>query len=79
MRRKKLTPSQVRVLAAAADGSTLEAVAKTLGYSRTYVASRLSEVYRRYEISHLPRSDRRAEAVHRATEDGLLPRKDRNP
>lgn len=68
-----LTPVQVKVLAAAASGVPLSRVAQRLGKSRTYVASRLSETYKRLDLVYLSPERRRAEAVRIAREAGLIP------
>lgn len=68
-----LSPRQAEVLAAAADGVPLSVVAVRLGTTRTQVASRLSEAYRRLEVGWLPRDERRAEAVRVARREGWIP------
>lgn len=70
--RLPLTPAQARVLAAAADGAPVSAVAVRLGVPRPQVAARLSEAYRRLGVSRLPVADRRAEAVREARRRGLI-------
>ena len=73
MKRPLLTPAQVEVLSVAADGAPLNRVAARMGRSRTYVASRLSEAYKRLELTGLPPQDRRKTAVRLAREAGLIP------
>jgi DNA-binding CsgD family transcriptional regulator len=70
---ERLSPVQARVLAAAADGAPLSVVAARLGTTRTQVASRLSEAYRRLDVTWLPRGEKRAEAVRVARGHGLIP------
>lgn len=69
----RLTPRQAAVLAAAADGAPLSAVAARLGTTRTQIASRISEAYRALGVTWLPRDERRAEAVRIARRHGLIP------
>lgn len=73
MKRALLTPVQLKVLRAASDGAPLGRVAQRLGRSRTYVASRLSETYKRLELTSMPPQDRRKTAVRLAREAGLIP------
>lgn len=68
-----LTPVQVKVLSAAASGAPLSKVAQRSGRSRTYVASRLSEIYKRLGLEGTAPAERRAEAVRIAREAGLIP------
>ncbi len=68
-----LTPVQVKVLAAAASGDPLSKVAQRINRSRTYVASRLSETYKRLGLESTAPAERRAQAVRIACEAGLLP------
>jgi DNA-binding NarL/FixJ family response regulator len=68
-----LTGRQAEVLTAAADGSSLVVVAGRLGTSREQVSARLSEAYRRLDVSWVPRDERRAAAVRVARGRGLIP------
>lgn len=67
-----LTPRQAEVLTAAADGAPLRIVAERLGVTRETVAARLSDAYRRLDVAHLPRDDRRQGAVRIARNRGLI-------
>lgn len=71
--RMPLTPRQAEVLTAAADGATLAVVAQRLGTTRETVAARLSDAYRRLDVTYLPRDERRAAAVRTARRRGLIP------
>lgn len=71
--RMPLTPLQARVLTAAADGAPLRIVAEHLGTTRAQVAARLSDAYRRLDVTHLPRNERRQAAVRIARNRGLIP------
>lgn len=68
-----LTPIQVRVLEAVAEVGTPELAAQRLGVARDTVTSRLSEIYRRLDLVHVPRgAERRAAAVRVAREYCLI-------
>lgn len=71
--RMPLTPRQAQVLTAAADGAPLSQVADRLGVRRETVAARLSDAYRRLDVAHLPRDERRQAAVRTARRRGLIP------
>lgn len=71
--RQPLTVRQAEVLEAASDGASLSVVARRVGIPREQVASRLSEAYRRLDVSWMGRDDRRAAAVRVARKRGLLP------
>lgn len=71
--RMPLTPRQGQVLIAAADGAPLSEVARRLGTTRPQIAARLSEAYRRLDVTYLPRDQRRQEAVRVARKRGLIP------
>ncbi|GAA0453919.1 hypothetical protein GCM10009544_15850 [Streptomyces stramineus] len=73
MKAPHLSPRQAEVLAAAADGVPLSAVALRLGMPRTQVASRLSEAYRALDVAWTSRDQRRAAAVRVARRHGLIP------
>ncbi len=68
-----LTPAQVKVLAAAAEGGTVAEIAQRMGQTRTYVAARLSEAYVRLDIRDFPAKDRRVTAIREARRAGLIP------
>lgn len=71
--RLSLTPIQVRVLEAVAELGTPELAAERLGMARDTVTSRLSEIYRRLNVVHVPRgAKRRAAAARVAVEHGLI-------
>ena len=71
--RPSLTPAQVQILRAVADTDTPEGAAVQLGVSRDTVSSRLSEIYRRLGVTHLPRgAQRRTAAVRVAVQHGLF-------
>ncbi|MEU5716586.1 LuxR C-terminal-related transcriptional regulator [Streptomyces sp. NPDC020403] len=70
--RMPLTPRQAQVLTAAADGAPLREVANRLDVTRETVAARLSDAYRRLDVTHLPRGDRRQAAVRTARARGLI-------
>lgn len=71
-RRLSLSPTQARVLAAVADGRPLTRAAGALGMTEQAVASVLSNVYRRLDVAHVPRGQRRTAAVRVAVRHGLL-------
>jgi DNA-binding NarL/FixJ family response regulator len=71
--RMPLTPRQAQVLAAAASGEPLSVLAVRLDITREQVSARLSDAYRRLDVTHLPRAERRAEAVRVARQRGLIP------
>ncbi|MEU0001519.1 LuxR C-terminal-related transcriptional regulator [Streptomyces microflavus] len=71
--RMPLTPRQAQVLIAAADGAPLSQVAARLGVQRETVAARLSDAYRRLDVAHLPRDEKRQAAVRAARRRGLIP------
>ncbi|MFI2465959.1 LuxR C-terminal-related transcriptional regulator [Streptomyces globisporus] len=71
--RMALTPRQAQVLIAAADGAPLSQVAVRLGVRRETVAARLSDAYRRLDVAHLPRDEKRQAAVRTARSRGLIP------
>lgn len=71
--RPSLTPIQVRVLQAVAEVGTPELAAERLGMARDTVTSRLSEIYRRLDLVHVPRgAERRAAAVRVARQHRLI-------
>lgn len=71
--RPSLTPSQARMLRSVASCQAVDAAATQLGMSRDALSSRLSEIYRRLGVTHLPRGEeRRAAAVRVAVQHGLI-------
>ena len=71
--RMPITGRQAEVLTAASDGAPLSEVARRLGTTTQQISARLSEAYQRLDVTWLPRSERRAEAVRVARKRGLLP------
>lgn len=71
--RQPLTARQAEVLDAASDGASLTTIAARLDTSTQQVSARLSEGYLRLGVTHLPRQERRAAAVHEARRRGLIP------
>lgn len=71
--RPHLSPRQTQTLTAAATGATLQEIAHQLGITREAVASLLSNAYRRLDVTHLPRGQRRPAAVRVARQHGLIP------
>lgn len=74
-----LTPVQIKVLRAAADGASLAVVAQRLSMANTQVASHLSRIYKRLGVHTAPlgnrpadRRGRRALAVSEARRRGLI-------
>jgi transcriptional regulator with XRE-family HTH domain len=67
-----LTPRQVAVLAAVADGVSLAEAGRRVGISRESAAARLSEAYRLLDVAWMDRDERRAAAVRTARQRGLL-------
>jgi transcriptional regulator with XRE-family HTH domain len=68
-----LTSGQVRVLRAVSGGEPLSVVASQLGMPADGLGSRLSEIYRRLDVVHVPRGvERRMAAVDAARKRGLL-------
>lgn len=70
--RMPLTPRQAQALTAAASGAPLRQVADQLGITREHASSLLSRAYERLDVTHLPRSERRAAAVRTALARGLI-------
>lgn len=71
--RLSLTPLQVRVLEAVAEFGMPELAAERLGVARDTVTSRMSEIYRRLDVTHVPRgAERRSAAVKVAVQHGLI-------
>lgn len=71
--RQPLTRYQAAVLIASSDGAPLSVVATRMGRPRTWVAARLSEAYKRLDVSWMDRDERRAAAVRIARKRGLIP------
>jgi len=70
--RPYLSPQQVRVLGAVADGRPLQDAARGLCMTSGGVASVLTSVYRRLGVAGVPRGKRRAAAVRVAREHHLI-------
>jgi DNA-binding NarL/FixJ family response regulator len=71
---RTLTRGQTQVLVEIRDnGGTLQEIADRIGNSKGYVASRLSEAYKRLDVAHLDIDERRAAAVRKAEKLRLLP------
>ncbi|MEU5976327.1 LuxR C-terminal-related transcriptional regulator [Streptomyces sp. NPDC047315] len=71
--RQPLTPRQAEVLTAAASGDSLTTIATQLDTTPQQIGARLAEAYRRLDVTHLPRNDRRTAAVRTARPRGLIP------
>jgi DNA-binding CsgD family transcriptional regulator len=68
-----LSPRQTQALTAAATGATLRQIGDQLGITREHVSQLLSNAYRRLDVTHLPRNERRPAAVRAAIRRGLIP------
>jgi DNA-binding CsgD family transcriptional regulator len=68
-----LSPRQVQALTAAATGATLSEIGRQLGVTREQVSYLLSHAYRRLDVGHLPRDQKRAAAVRQAVRRGIIP------
>lgn len=64
-----LTPLQVKVLAATVNSSLTEA-GRALGIPSPQVSSHLARIYRKLDVLHLPREQRRAAAIETARSRG---------
>lgn len=64
-----LTPLQVKVLAATVNSSLTEA-GRALGMPSPQVSSHLARIYRKLDVLHLPREQRRAAAIETARNRG---------
>ncbi|MFD9443359.1 helix-turn-helix domain-containing protein [Streptomyces sp. NPDC060001] len=72
-RHPSLTVGQVKVLRAVAGGEPLSVAAGGLGMPVNGLASRLSQIYRRLDVVHVPRGlQRRMAAVEAARRHGLF-------
>lgn len=67
-----LSRRQVEILREAASVTSLEELGRRLGMTVPAVGSCLSRIYQRLEVTHLPRSERRASAVRVAIQHGLF-------
>lgn len=67
-----LTPVQAKVLTETANGGKLREIAERLDMPRLQVSARLSEGYKNLGLGHLPRSEKRAEAISLARRHGLI-------
>jgi DNA-binding CsgD family transcriptional regulator len=68
-----LSPRQTQALTAAATGATLTEIGHQLGITREHASMLRSNAYRRLDVTHLPRNQRRAAAVRIAVRRGLIP------
>lgn len=68
-----LSPRQLQALTAAATGASLAEIGAQLGVTREQASYLLSHAYRRLDVSHLPRDQKRAAAVRTAVRRGILP------
>jgi DNA-binding CsgD family transcriptional regulator len=66
----KLTDLEVRTLAALTEDQTLVTAGAALGIKPGHVSSRLAIIYRKLDVNHLPRDDKRAAAVKEARNRG---------
>lgn len=67
----KLTDLEVRTLAVLADGTSLTKAAKILNLpASTSITGRLANIYRKLDVVHLPRTEKRAAAVAKARDLG---------
>lgn len=67
-----LTPIQRRVLTEAAAGGCLRDIAERLGMPRDQVAARLAEGYKNLHLGHLPRDEKREQAIRLARRCGFI-------
>ena len=67
-----ITRQQLSVLREAASGGSLAEIGARLGMTGSEVGSTLTRVYQRLEVTHVPRSERRAAAVRVAAQHHLL-------
>lgn len=65
-----LTDREEEILRAAADGAPLAVVGVRVGLPATSVSSRLTEIYRKLDIAHLPMRQKRAASVPAARARG---------
>lgn len=68
----RLTPKQQRILFAVQGDVSLTQAAREIGITRTSISTRLCEIYRKLDVTHLPRREKRAAALRIAQERGLL-------
>lgn len=68
----RLSPRQTQALTLAATGATLTQIGGQLGITREHVSMLLSGAYRRLDVGHLPRDQKRAAAVRAAIRHGLI-------
>lgn len=68
-----LSPRQREALTAAATGATLREIGRQLGITREHASMLLSHAYRRLDLAHLPRNEKRPAAVREAVRQGLIP------
>lgn len=70
---RPLTPGETRVLTVMSRGISLTQGADVLGVPRSTVATRLTSAYRNLDVLHLPRLNRRREAIRIARAHGFIP------
>ena len=68
----RLSPRQLEALTAAATGATLQHIGQQLGITREHASMLLSHAYRRLDLSHLPRDQKRAAAIRIAVQRGII-------
>ncbi len=73
------SPRQLQALTLAATGATLREIGDRLGITREHVSVLLSGAYRRLDVGHLPRDQKRAAAVREAIRRGLIPNTSQEP
>lgn len=69
----RLSPRQLQALTAAATGATLSQIGQQLGITREHASMLLSGAYRRLDLDHLPRSEKRPAAIREAIRRGIIP------
>lgn len=74
-----LSPRQLQALTAAATGAALSEIGRQLGVTREQASYLLSHAYRRLDVSHLPRDQKRAAAVRIAVRRGIIPNPSKEP
>lgn len=68
--RSTLTAREKEILAAVDGGVPLSVAAPRLGLTAPSLSSRLTEVYRKLDVAHLPRKSKRTAALHEARRRG---------
>lgn len=75
----RLSPRQLQALTAAATGATLREIGDQMGITREHVSVLLSGAYRRLDVGHLPRAQKRAAAVRVAVQQGIISAPSKEP